>query len=107
MQDTFPLKFADLCHVLLAVFIMCFLYSADTDECASGPCQNGGTCTDQVNGYLCSCVAGYSGADCQTGELTVVYECNTIVDSLVFFSKLAVELHVTNSNCTLCNNIFL
>ncbi|XP_022079402.1 adhesion G protein-coupled receptor L3-like [Acanthaster planci] len=37
----------------------------DTNECASSPCMNGGTCTDQVNGYSCYC-PGYSGSQCQT-----------------------------------------
>ena len=39
----------------------------DIDECASNPCQNGGTCADVVNGYDCSCKPGYTGADCETG----------------------------------------
>ncbi|XP_033113936.1 fibrillin-2-like, partial [Anneissia japonica] len=34
------------------------------DECASGPCQNGGTCLDIVNGYFCNCAAGYTGRLC-------------------------------------------
>ena len=38
----------------------------DTDECASGPCQNGGTCQDGVNGYACQCAPGYEGDHCQT-----------------------------------------
>ena len=29
----------------------------DVDDCASGPCLNGGTCTDDVNGYTCKCAA--------------------------------------------------
>ncbi|XP_035677399.1 uncharacterized protein LOC118416409 [Branchiostoma floridae] len=36
------------------------------DECASNPCNNGGTCTDGVNGYTCDCAAGYAGDDCKT-----------------------------------------
>ena len=43
--------------------------SSDIDECLSGPCENGGTCTDEVNGYICSCVAGYTGTLCETGIL--------------------------------------
>ena len=39
----------------------------DIDECASSPCQNGGTCTDAVNSYTCACVDGYNGDDCETG----------------------------------------
>ena len=41
---------------------------ADTDECASDPCQNSGTCTDTVNGYSCACADGYQGTDCETGR---------------------------------------
>ena len=43
-------------------------FSKDVDECASGPCQNGGTCVDQVNGYLCQCAPGYTDLQCQTGK---------------------------------------
>ncbi|XP_035685325.1 uncharacterized protein LOC118421892 [Branchiostoma floridae] len=37
-----------------------------SDECASDPCNNGGTCTDGVNGYTCDCAAGYEGDNCET-----------------------------------------
>ncbi len=33
--------------------------------CASNPCQNGGSCTDAVNVYLCDCAAGYNGTLCE------------------------------------------
>ena len=39
---------------------------APTDECASSPCQHGGTCTDQFNSFFCTCAAGYSGSTCQS-----------------------------------------
>ena len=45
----------------------------DIDECASSPCQNGGSCTDQVNGYICNCVNGYHGTDCETGNNTTLF----------------------------------
>jgi hypothetical protein len=39
-----------------------------TDFCArSNPCQHGGTCQNQPNGFICNCVPGYSGLECQTG----------------------------------------
>lgn len=48
---------------------MCF---SDYDECSSNPCQNGGTCTDHLNGYSCSCAQGFNGNGCQTGQLLVL-----------------------------------
>jgi len=36
------------------------------DECASNPCQNGGTCYDLVDGYSCSCTPEYAGRTCST-----------------------------------------
>ena len=40
------------------------LCAANVNECASSPCQNGGTCNDQVNSFFCSCAAGFSGVVC-------------------------------------------
>ena len=48
-------------------FLLGSPFGLDVDECASGPCQNGGTCVDQVNGYLCHCAPGYVDLQCQTG----------------------------------------
>nr|XP_020465574.1 sushi, nidogen and EGF-like domain-containing protein 1 isoform X2 [Monopterus albus] len=38
----------------------------DVDECASYPCQNGGTCKDLINSFVCHCPPGYSGILCET-----------------------------------------
>ena len=46
---------------------MCFV-SPDNNECSSNPCQNGGTCVDGTNMYTCVCIAGFSGAQCQTSK---------------------------------------
>jgi hypothetical protein len=46
------------------------------DECRGGyigailalfnnPCHNGGTCTDAVNGFSCSCSGGHTGSECE------------------------------------------
>lgn len=35
------------------------------DECLSNPCQNGGTCDDRDNGYVCYCSLGYAGTHCE------------------------------------------
>ncbi len=58
----------------------------NVDECASGPCQNGASCTDGINGFICRCPSdhitgslcdvhcpsGHSGDFCQ---ITPTY-CN-------------------------------
>ena len=50
--------------VLKIIHIFNYLNIVDIDECISNPCSNGGTCTDHVNGYDCSCIPGYTGRDC-------------------------------------------
>ena len=44
-----------------------FFIDTDINECASSPCYYGGTCSDNVNHYSCSCVNGYTGTRCETG----------------------------------------
>ena len=36
------------------------------NECDSTPCQNGGTCVDQIDSFRCLCGRGYKGNLCQT-----------------------------------------
>ena len=38
----------------------------DIDDCASSPCQNGGTCVDGINSYTCNCDLGFDGDNCET-----------------------------------------
>ena len=33
----------------------------NVDECASQPCQNGGTCMDGANCFVCVCPPGFTG----------------------------------------------
>ena len=38
-------------------------------DCATYPCQNGGTCTNALFGYTCTCMPGFSGPDCARGDI--------------------------------------
>ena len=40
----------------------------DVDECASRPCQNGGTCYDELKKYRCECDERYTGINCERGK---------------------------------------
>ena len=44
------------------------IFLKDIDECASNPCQNGGTCNDGINAYSCDCVPGHAGDNCEIGN---------------------------------------
>ena len=48
--------------------------SVDIDECTTSPCQNGGNCTDQINGYTCNCLHGYDGTNCENGNIAVLFQ---------------------------------
>ena len=40
----------------------------DIDECASQPCENNGTCSDDVNMFKCRCPQNFTGMMCESGE---------------------------------------
>ena len=48
----------------------------DIDECASSPCQNGGTCLNELNMYTCKCQFGFDGVLCQNGMFLLI-TCKT------------------------------
>ena len=56
--------------------------SSDIDECASSPCQNGGSCTDIINGHTCNCVDGYDGTNCENGNSDITKQLFKVVIDL-------------------------
>ena len=40
--------------------------SQNIDDCTEGRCSNGGTCTDQVDGFTCSCHPAWTGSTCDS-----------------------------------------
>jgi hypothetical protein len=57
--------------------------SIDINDCAKGPCKNGGRCVDKVNFYQCICKVGYKGLNCENGMWDNAWEC--IVHELIYF----------------------
>ena len=47
------------------LFIMIVLFSLDTDECNSNPCQNNGNCKNLLNRFSCTCPVDYTGLTCE------------------------------------------
>ncbi|XP_076880331.1 neurocan core protein isoform X2 [Brachyhypopomus gauderio] len=39
--------------------------NSDVDDCQSNPCQNGGTCIDEVDSFVCLCLPSYGGSTCE------------------------------------------
>ena len=50
------------------LFNDCFFLSLDIDNCSPNPCNNGGACTDGVDSYTCTCVAGFTGDICEISK---------------------------------------
>ncbi|XP_051716237.1 coagulation factor IXa [Ctenopharyngodon idella] len=45
----------------------------DGDQCKSSPCQNRGTCEDQMGTYTCNCLPGFVGKNC---EIVTAKKCD-------------------------------
>lgn len=57
-------------------FFFAWFVVVDIDYCINVTCKNGGSCVDGLNNYTCSCVDGFQGDHCETGN-------NTTTSSLV------------------------
>ena len=56
----------------------CCHCTIEINECDSDPCQNSGTCIDQLNGFVCRCEDGYDGDFCENSRTTVLTQSTSI-----------------------------
>ena len=75
---------------------------AEFDECSSSPCLNGGTCTDGVYNFTCSCPSPYFGDKCQGHALSFLQGRPSLIYSCFKFSP---RVHGLKTNL-LTNNGF-
>ena len=74
----------------ISIYFICLIsLFLDIDDCESSPCQNGGTCIDEVNYYTCICNPGYIGPDCEIGRLTHIFKIHNVYFILSLFSQFA------------------
>ena len=52
-------------HYLFGIFTY---HPIEIDHCKSSPCQNG-DCSSQPGGYTCKCKDGFTGKQCESGEI--------------------------------------
>ena len=67
MSEYNRLTYSSLITSLSVIFI------PDVNDCMPDSCQNGGNCTDGVNEYICICILGYTGVDCETSKLLIIH----------------------------------
>ncbi len=66
---------------------------ADSNQCATSPCMNGGQCVDLYRRYACICPDGYVGSRCETGMCI-----SSKFKTLRAFSILKVEETILSQN---------
>ena len=58
-------------------------FSAEIDECASNPCENGATCNNLVGSFTCACVLGFEDVTCgSTYYVHVHVHCSHLIFQL-------------------------
>lgn len=73
----------------------------DSDDCATTPCQNGGTCTDTgTNSLSCDCPSGFGGSFCEEDSDDCASDpCS----STIFGGAQCVDTGLFEYNCTCLN----
>ena len=66
---------------------------SEINECASSPCQNNGTCVDQIGNYMCHCPPDfYTGVHCETGKSCITISAIVHLTSMLVFTVKQVKV---------------
>ena len=90
---------------ILNTNITVFLYIifVDVDECLTSPCSNNGACINLNGSFNCTCIPGWSGDHCQTGnpylpigqvkqlELPYLIKCQFLTKNEIIYLFLVIE----------------
>ena len=67
---------------------------SEEDPCDSDPCQNGAECQAQGGDYVCTCAAGYTGSNCETGKHPPYTRLSAIYIIIYYNSVLYMHVHL-------------
>ena len=63
----------------ICIHVPFFSQVIDIDECSSNPCENGGTCIDGDNLYMCDCPTGFNGGNCESKFSVILYNAKDVI----------------------------
>ena len=72
---------------------------SDSDSCRSSPCVNNATCYDLIGSYICKCVAGYHGQNCQTKMEVEPEKVCPIITPTTVITYQEVTNHTSCASC--------
>ena len=73
----------------------------DINECASNPCQNGGSCTNQVNSFSCVCPIGFSGTRCERKFSILSFFSQAYIHPILFFGSIYTYIYEMSKSLSL------
>ena len=75
----------------MCLLMICFISSADIDDCINHTCNNGGSCEDGLNSYYCNCPLGFTGNYCETG---IPQQLSLAISGLRIYSIVRLNLYI-------------